>query len=252
MKNSRIAAARVSLPVLLAACLCAGSANAAIHQYVLMDHPDGNQNPPPYGLRLDKLFTGNGIDGVVTFSFGDPGSSMNAFVDDVANTMRIVGTAVGGRDQNALGWDPEVTAAIDFTYQTGPLGAFDPTNPQIMLNGLADSILSTLGTGTVEILSSSTTPALVGNEYTFSAKTNNGGNAFNFKDTNHRGFDGINGWGWVRVTGAQDKDGNALKYHSGQTQDWLFTAELVPEPMAIVVWAGLGVAGCLMIRRRMA
>jgi hypothetical protein len=38
--------------------LGASSANAGglvIAEYQLGDHPNGNQNPPPYGLRLDNM-----------------------------------------------------------------------------------------------------------------------------------------------------------------------------------------------------
>ena len=60
-------------------------ANAADITIALFNHPDANQDPPPYGLRLDELFlqaptagnVTNPVGGITTFSFAPAdGASM--------------------------------------------------------------------------------------------------------------------------------------------------------------------------------
>ena len=66
--------------------------------YRLANHPDGNAQPPQYGLRLDNLFGGAPAGSIFTFDFNDSKSNVNMTVDDVNHKIRIWGQAFGGRD----------------------------------------------------------------------------------------------------------------------------------------------------------
>ena len=104
--------------------------------YTLLDHPDGNENPPPYGLRLDGIehyvacsdptpfnpapanclgptddAPAIGISDTWTFSF-DTATGMTGKFDEAAQTFNIFGRAFGGRKD---GNDPGFID-IDFTY----------------------------------------------------------------------------------------------------------------------------------------
>ncbi len=87
--------------------LTAGKAQAAIINYgtyQLHNHPDGNQRPPFYGLRLDELYNATGGHDVFTWDFDhDDGVNQSAMFLTYEPTMRgerirIFGTSWGGRD----------------------------------------------------------------------------------------------------------------------------------------------------------
>ena len=67
------------------------AANAAIIKHTLIDHPDGSEAPPVYGLRLDGLFSADASD-VYTFSFVD----VTMTIDTDADTVNIAGELLGG------------------------------------------------------------------------------------------------------------------------------------------------------------
>jgi len=78
-----------------------------IAQFILDDHPDASQSPPPYGLRLDNFFSGSGgSGGVTTFSFGNaPGNVLLSVFDDNNSDrgvpslrINISGVVSGGED----------------------------------------------------------------------------------------------------------------------------------------------------------
>ncbi len=228
------------LLVVVAMALCLPSISlGSIYTYQVSDHPDGNQGPPPYGLRLDNIFANDGYGGVTTFSF-DSGSVL-AEVDTDLNTMRIFGSMFGGID-SGNNYSSEVEIQLDYTYTGLNLTNYDGTSPQLSVNH------ANAGSGTVEVIQEvSNASGLLGNQYGFSSKQNNSGVAFRFKDTVHRGFDGINGWGW-----------HMLDSGNSGTQDFLFTAELirvdgfavVPEPGSVLIWSLVGVAMFNRTRRR--
>ncbi len=73
--------------VFIAALAVGGSAAAGTilpGQYFLLDHPDGEISPPPYGLRMDDLG--------YTFSTELNGASVILDWDDLAGTATISGT----------------------------------------------------------------------------------------------------------------------------------------------------------------
>ncbi|MCZ6682067.1 MAG: hypothetical protein O7B26_02715, partial [Planctomycetota bacterium] len=83
-------------------------------RYRLHNHPDGGAAPPPYGLRLDGLLTGDQLDDV-TFDFDDPQSAMVLDVCD-DGTLHIFGQAVLNQPPNGV-WQ------VDFSYtNVNPVG----------------------------------------------------------------------------------------------------------------------------------
>lgn len=249
MNVSIVSIARASLLLVLFTYLTAGNVNAAIHKFLLLDHPDGNQNPPPYGLRADKVFAdeNSAFDLATTFSFDSTGDVF-ATVNTSNDTFTIAGTAFGGTDAGGSNYAEEFKVAISFTYQlnAGTLAGFDPFNPQIVM-----TTSNATGSGTLKVLDGDVdnngTSATDNRVVNMGTKAD-GNNIFNFRLLNQLRNNnggpygpGIEGEGWVTYDST-----------TSGTHDWLFTAKLVPEPMTIVVWAGLGVAGCVLIRRRLA
>ncbi|MCA9102206.1 MAG: PEP-CTERM sorting domain-containing protein [Pirellulales bacterium] len=219
----------------LLAVACAARAEATVMTYRLHDHPDGNQSPPAYGLRLDNIFLADdpSYGGSTTFSFDHVNSTVLAVVDDVANTLRIFGTAHGGTDVGSS-YGTEVEIFIDFSYTNLDLSSFNPSSPDLM-------VPQGCGEGTVTVTSEINNAAgLLDNVYHLESRANDTGNMFNFKDTTHRGYTGINGWGWVRVDGTTG------------TQDWLFTSStmLAPEPTSCALLAVGALALVVRQRRR--
>jgi hypothetical protein len=93
--------------------------SATIFSYTLSNKAPGAENPPDYGLRLDDLFGTSGSGGVWTFGFEGAGAGMQMDVDTVAETVRIHGTVVGGRDIGSV-WQSETISRweVDFLYDT--------------------------------------------------------------------------------------------------------------------------------------
>lgn len=209
------------------------AASIAPGTYLLQNHPDGNQAPPEYGLRLDGL-TGSGV---YTFDFNS--GNMTLTWDDLAGTIHISGTAVGNQDGEI--W------TVDFTYDTGIT--------QVANGGADDIVVDSTGHhvnfGT---LSSSTH----GNfDLRAHGKNNGAGNTFIFGDeggAGHRGFAGLSGWGWLDYRTSESIDsmtpaGAWIGSDTSLTSDWLFTA--VPVPAAVWLF-GSGLIGLVGFARRKA
>jgi len=205
-----------SLSLFSAALIAASSmANAvAIGTYNLSNHPDGNANPPPYGLRLDGLITGNQND-IYTFDFDHIDSAMTMVYD--GSTITISGQAYGGQDIGGsyLAGTTDVWT-INFVYNVGVSQPGDGGLDDVKV--LADhqnygSISS--GLGSYEIADKAQ------NGLSFQLGDENGGG--------HRGFDGISGWGWLK-TGDDCLGGTECE--NLPYSDWLFTATPVPVPAA--------------------
>lgn len=207
--------------VTLTLLIFVGHARAAIApgDYTLRNHPDGQQNPPPYGLRLDELINVTGGNDVFTFDFDHASSAMNLSLS--GTTAHIYGSVFGGRDSGNA-FDPAWSTlwTVDFTYQNVvPV----PGDDDLHVTGTPNGMGPASGTITGTIGSSAY-------EFQLRPKADGSGLMLRLGDENddlgHRGYDGISGWGWlqhleVAPVGSTD-------WRSGQFSDWLFV--VVPEP----------------------
>ncbi len=219
----------------------AAAAHATIVEYYLFSHPDGNQRPPKYGLRLDELFDITSNHDVFTFDFSHPDSDMrlryndNDTPNDLSDDeVRIFGTVFGGLDAGTS-YDPDYSGLwiVDFTYRDN-IASGDPmieVNESLNNNGY---IQSTFGMGNNE-------PISLWDEagsHDFSFKFNN-------VDNHRLGGHGMSGpewfvgWGWLN-----HHDPNQHVYDS----DWLFVGQAVPEPASLLALAA-GV-GAILARKR--
>jgi hypothetical protein len=203
--------------------------------YTLGSHPSTGDNPPPLGLRLDRLFD---TPGKFAFDFNHSLSNMQMTWD--GTNIHIFGDAYGGHDGGTVFANDGYQGVyqVDFTYRAtvtefasgdvALLVEFDPA----LNNG--------------SITSPGTIP---GGEQTVALwdRGDPTNNSF-YLAYNHRGFAGLSGYGWLDFPGRPD---HALA-------DWLFTAELngggggpnvIPAPGAVILAAmGLGTMG--FVRRR--
>lgn len=227
--------------VLLCAAGVSGLATAGTlpqGTYRLHNHPDGNQRPPLYGLRLDGLF---GVSSeVYTFDFDDPRSEVRISVG--ATAMRIFGQAWGGEDTGgAYAADARTGLySIDFTYTDGYRIAF-PDDDRIVVGpnySNTGSIVAPNGLGTFALGSYS-------GSFPFAFRLGDGDS-----NAGYRGFSGISGWGWLAVGGGSASEQQGFTHQD--SQDWLFTvgAAVIPLPSA----GGMGLAGLMLlgVRRRRA
>jgi len=144
-------------------------------QYQLLDHPDGNLNPPPYGLRVDSL----------GYTFSVELSGVNVILDwDGGSTATISGTLYN--NQTAEIW------TVDYTL-TGVVAA--PANL---------GFSASAGSGLL------TDPLL--NDTVLTGEVNGSGSAFDFLADGFRlgghpaygDVDTAVGRGWVEPAGSTD------------------------------------------------
>lgn len=206
----------------------ASAASGAIFDYQLANHPDAQVDPPPYGLRMDGL-DGSADFFTVSFDTGD-GSDVRLRYDDGAETIRIWGTALGGRDAGG-GYAADSffgMYTIDFTFSVGV--GLVPGDDDLWVDTATGSNFGTLTLPDSSVLD------------LYDVFNAGEGHAFRFGDEDddlgHRGFAGISGWGWLEIDGAEN---------GARTRDWLFTAELIPTPSTPILLAP-GVL--LAVRRR--
>ena len=212
-------------------------------RYVIYDHPNGNQNPPPYGLRLDN-FTGNG--GVYTWQFERPddyvGAWQQAYLDIMTDgTIRIQGNMFGGKtsgDDYVAGQSGLVS--IDYTYRTGvTIGAGGDPNRVEVLDDNSNNLVTGNG-GTMTDLNGWFNGAngIASSTFDFFDKGRAGDDlSFIFDNDTHRQNDPTlhEGRGWQE---------------GGGTRDFLFTARvLIPEPSTLLIWSSLGFVAVGMRRR---
>ncbi len=177
--------------------------------FPLANHPDGNAAPPLYGFRLD------GLDGVsghrFTFDFEGPGANMIMDFEGVDGILRIFGTAFGGRIENHAYVDPQLWE-IDFLYTKmildGGRLVSDPTSAT-NIGTIIPGAVSPSGGGSTAGAPIDLIDYFGTHPFTFAL------------EENHRGFDGVSGFGWLNHSGA------GLDNHVASS-DWLFT--VIPEP----------------------
>lgn len=181
--------------------------------FKLSDHPDGNAQPPIYGLRLDGLFGGSGD---VTFSFD---TAQGVFLTVAGGQITISG----------------VVELVETSGSSPALGTLFDVNFTYRDNVAADSTGWVVDPGDPDnngTLVSQSDPTLA---FTLiDAPTT--GNSFDFHPDGQRITGDSSTWvgdGWLDVF---DSAGNQV---NGSPQDWLFTGTLIPLPSA----AGLAFAG---------
>jgi hypothetical protein len=261
----RFAALTVSSVVL---ATFGSSSFAAIETYRLHNHPDGNQLPPPYGLRLDELVNATTSHDVYSFTFDNylPGTEddsvgVSLIYDTVAKSIRITGTVYGGRDVGSV-WDASRVGlwAIDFLYAPGSVAVedFGATDGN---NDLKVASQSDFNSGTIKLLSTGFTG--VSQDTVFYLEDKSDGNfSFKFNDhDNHRlnpvppvDSGSFVGWGWLTHGTSPNIDSMTHVTSS----DWLFTGEFltrtdgspVPEATSIISWSLLAAVGVVFYRRR--
>ena len=209
-----------------AALICGSTHGALIQQgfYQLHDHPDANQDPPPYGIRWDGL---DGSNNVFTMSFDHPNSDMIMFYD--GSNIVISGEAWGGRDVGGAYANDAYLGLyeVNFVFSIGV--GLVPGDDDVYVNAATGS-----NSGTIKLPNGSTKDIY----------DKNGGptvGTFRLGDENndlgHRGFAGTSGWGWFEIDGEENM---------ARTRDFLFTAEFIgiPAPAtALVLAPGLALAG---------
>ncbi len=215
----------------------AGTAQAvSFGTYALDNHPDGDQNPPPYGLRLDGLMGGSSS---YTFDVTNQGAGGLTLTYTAAG-MHISGSVWGGLDTGSSWLSPELWT-VDFTYST--IGVATPDDDAWAHNTDTSFNSTIFGFGTL---------TRVGTGATWDLRDqSNGDYSFRFgdedNDLGHRGFPGLSGWGWLDY-----RSGTGAWTHTG-SDDWLFTANRVPETNwmgADAIFAVLGLFGMAAIFRR--
>jgi len=141
-------------------------AQAFVQTWELLDHPDGAQNPPPYGLRLDRV---NTVNDKFSFSFGSLGDMRLKYFSAAevgGERIEIKGTATGGRfvegngnavfDQNGVRvWSDKATWNFDLTYDTNITRTGNGVNTPIEVT--VDDVINSLNTtptlnGRVEVV----------------------------------------------------------------------------------------------------
>lgn len=210
------------------ACLAlAGVSNAqagglVIGEYLLGDHPNGNQNPPPYGLRLDNMLGA----GIATLSIGYYNDTVLTVYDDGGNlSINISGTLHGGVVDGSGGYVSAASYAVDFNYSVGVsatgggwvVSGFDAANMGTLTNLDTNDTIDMYAKGMPD--------------------------TFLFLPDGHRLGGDDSSWvgrGWItdQVDGSDPLGG---------TRDWLFTATEIPAPGAFAL---LGMGGFIASRRR--
>jgi hypothetical protein len=222
---------RTQVLVAVGASMVVASVGSAA-TYRLFDHPDAAETPPPYGLRLDGLFTSvGGPAGITTFSFTDVLMTVS---DNGGNlNIRVFGTVYGGRDTGAGYGYGEGSYAIDFNFTS-----------KVVVNGTGFVVGADMvnNTGTLVALAGNADLA-AGTTFNLHDKADDLGRSLIFAQDDFRlagtGFEGLGYWvgrGWVQLEGS---DSPAIR-------DFLFVGQLIPAPLA----GSMGIAGLLGLAAR--
>lgn len=209
---------------IVAAVAVTSAAHAA--RYQLHNHPDGAAAPPTYGLRLDGLFGA----GQTTFSFD---TAEGVFLTVLGGDIRIQGVIelVEVRGNTSTAPELGMLFDVDFTYRENVNGV---SNGWIVDPGHAAN------NGTLISQNDSSLFFVL-----FDAPQS--GNSFDFRADGDRIDNDTTTWvgdGWLDVINSSGQ-----QVAVGATQDWLFTAEYIPSPLAGAM-AGIGLMGVGARRRR--
>ena len=229
--------------------LLAAPSIASAVTFRLHNHPDGNQNPPPYGLRLDGLF--GDVDDEYTFDFDYSASGFESevFLEYNGSTIRIYGSAFGGEDignTGAYGLNQGIYN-IDFTYTANIIGD--------VVSGLtvtAYNYAANTGTVTYDESFSAGVFTDIADSVFYLQDQDDGNFSFKFNNTDDHRLPGADddtfvGWGWVNHSTV----GGTSSYGHVYSSDWLFTATQVPDMGTTAVLILIGLVGLESERRRM-
>lgn len=188
-------------------------------RYILCNHPGGSERPPNYGLRLDGLVSGKERD-IYTFDFeyqDKKGKQAKVWLDHKSTgEIHIHGLVYGGQVNNHRYkegttdyWD------IDFTYKA----VGQKTNDAYVTEKHPEHGKHQIGVGQGTITSKS--GKLGAYELVDFFGKPSKGYSFQFgDDTEHRGYEGISGWGWLNHSNSP----KGIYQHMGVC-DWIFTAK---------------------------
>lgn len=213
--------------------LIAGAAQAGgtiLQTFELFDHPNGAIDPQAYGLRLDG-FAG---ESPVTFSFendsGDSTVRLQVIDSEGNREIRIFGTMRGNSAKNGTDFG---TFALDVTYSVATASQGWTADDPGMMIGSLEAIETTAAANALGVVNGSSEDL-----YTLS----DGSGTFRFLSDGDRIPGNASSWvgrGWV------SNNANIR----GSTNDFLFTANVVPLPPA--AWAGLAMLGGMGVARRL-
>jgi hypothetical protein len=204
----------------------ADAAPIAAGTYALGNHPDGGHAPPGYGAVFTELYNATSGPDRFTMDFDHPQSAM-ILTYNGGNAITISGTSWGGRDIGETYASDAYQGLyhVSFTYAVGV--GFAGGDDDIDVNAPAGANVGTIKSPLGDLFTLSDLPM---GGYTFRLGDEN-------NDLGHRGFPAISGWGWMAIDGVDSSP-----------TDWLFTAELVPEPATGLLL--LAVTTCIVRRRR--
>lgn len=212
--------------------LMAGAAQAGgtiLQTFNLFDHPNGAIEPQDYGLRLDNF----GGQNPMTFSFesdtGDSTVRLQVIDNEGNREIRIFGSMTGN---SAAGGTDIGTFYLDVTYSVADNAqGWTADDPGMMIGSLVQ---------THDALGNEIAPQDALSEQLFTLSDGSG--TFRFLSDGDRIPGDSSSWvgrGWV----SNNAD------IRGSTNDFLFTAAVVPLPSA--AWAGLAMLGGLGVARRL-
>ena len=183
--------------------------------YQMLNHPQGNQAPPPFCLQLDRLFGPGPGYGTITFNCEHPDSDVK--VEVTGSSLTMSGDLYGGRDRGT-DYQPGMAGLWKFEMTYGVLQKFDTDDDLYALGGDA------LGT----LIPQFSTPFFdVGD--VFYITDYNGQFPFSFRlgnkddDQGKGNYPGISGWGWLEHGRALDD------LQHPDASDWNFVIEPICE-----------------------